>query len=204
MGVVFRILWSSRLYLLFALAIAGLSLPTAAGQSSAKNDKIASVAKPEVGSRAQTPKKCPLEVRLEADRPSYRVGDKITVEALIENTSETALYLYGDLGFGESASFSLFARDAVSGKGLPQSPIFDDLPPPPTSKDEFIELRPAHVYGVGLGCPLSQLGIKKKGTYNLLLSYHSPIPMSESFGLPIFSREMGGIDAKPLRITVTD
>jgi hypothetical protein len=204
MGLVFRILWSSRLYLLFALAIAGLSLPAAMGQSSAKSGKIASVAKAKGGSPAQTPKKCPLEVRLEADMPSYRVGDEITVEALIENTSGTALYLYADLGFGESASFSLFARDAVSGEDLPQSPIFDDLPPPPTSKDEFIELRPAHVYGVGLGCPLSQLGIKKKGTYDLLLSYHSPVPMSYAFGLPIFSREMGAIDAKPVRITVTD
>ncbi len=103
-----------------------------------------------------------------------------------------------------SGSLSLFARDAVTGADLPSSLIGTALPPPPGSKDRFIKLSPGYIYGVVFTCSLKELGVQKKGTYELLTWYHSPIPMRYGLGLPIFSREMGTIEAKPVRITVTE
>jgi hypothetical protein len=163
-----------------------------------------SVADAKVGSPGHTQEESPLKVRLEADRHSYRVGDKITVEVLLENTSRTPLYLYAELDWGMSGSLSLFARDAVTGKGLPTSIIGTALPPPPSSKDQFIKLSPGYVYGVGLTCSLKELGVEKEGTYNLLAWYHSPVPMRYGLGLPIFSGEMGSVPANHVAITVVE
>ena len=174
------------------------------GQSSVSNGKLVSVPVATVGSPTRTQDESPLKVRLEVDRRSYRVGDEITGEILLKNTSRAPLYLYAEFDWGMSGSDSLFARDAVAGKDLPSSLIGTALPPPPGSKDQFIKLLPGYIYGVEFGCSLKELGVEKKGTYDLLASYHSPIPMRYGLGLPIFSREMGTIEAIPVRITVGD
>jgi hypothetical protein len=174
------------------------------GQSSASNGKLVGVADAKIGSPGHTQEKAPLKVTLEVDRHSYRVGDEISGEILLKNTSRTPLYLYAEFDWGMSGSDSLFARDAVTGTDLPSSLIGTALPPPPSSKDQFIKLLPGYIYGVEFTCSLKELGVAKKGTYDLLAWYHSPIPTRYGLGLPIFSSEMGAIDAKPTRIIVTD
>jgi len=199
-----RTSWSSLRYPLLALVLAGASLGRAMGQSVADKGKVGRMANKNAGSPAQTQKESPLEVRVEADRRSYRVGTYINIAVLLKNTSGDPLYLYAELGWGASASLFLFVRDAVSREFVRQNFIADELPPPPTSKDDFIQLRPGYVYGTELGVSLRELGIERRGTYDLEVVYHSPSPMAYGFGLPIFSREMGEISAKPVRITVTD
>ena len=202
--LLFRSSWISRLYFLFVLALAGLIPYRAMGQSSAGNGKLVIMADAKVGSPGHTQEGSPLKVTLEVDKHSHRVGDEISVEVLLENTSKTPMYLYAKLDWGMSGSLSIFAREAVTGKGLPTSIIGTALPPPPSSKDQFMKLSPGYVYGVGLTCSLKELGVEKKGTYDLLAWFHSPVPMRYGLGLPIFSREMGTIEAKAVRITVSD
>jgi hypothetical protein len=146
----------------------------------------------------------PLVVRLKTDRNSYKLGDKITVRVLLTNRSKNPLYLYAALDWGESASLSLWVKDAASGKDVPEEFIADALPPPPASKDAFIKLLPDHVYGVVLTSSLADLNIREKGVYELTAEYHSPVPSSMGFGLPIWSREKGSLPSNAVRITVNE
>ena len=202
--LIFRSSWVSRLHFLFVFALAGLLLCGAMGQSSAGSGKLVSVADAKVGPPSRTQEESPLKVTLEADRHSYRVGDQMSGEILLENTSRTPLYLYAELDWGMSGSLSLFARDAVTGNDLPSSLIGTALPPPPSSKDQFIKLSPGYVYGAVVACSLKELGVEKKGTYDLLAWYHSPVPMRYGLGLPIFGREMGSVAANYVTITVIE
>ncbi len=178
-------------HLLCALVFVGLTVGTCSGQSSASGAKVGSMTH-----------ESPFEVALKTDRNSYKLGDNITVQVLLTNKSKSPLYIYATLDWGESASLSLWLKDAVSGKDVPEEFIADALPPPPGSKDAFVKLLPDHVYGVVLRSKLAQLNVQKSGTYELVAEYHSPIPASMNFGLPIWSREKGAVPSNRVTITV--
>jgi hypothetical protein len=144
----------------------------------------------------------PLEVTLKTDRDSYKLGDEISIQVLLTNRSKSPVYIYAPLDWGESASLSLWLKDTVSGKDVSEEFIADALPPPPSSKDAFIKLLPNHVYGVMLRSKLAQLNLQKSGAYELVAEYHSPIPASMNFGLPIWSREKGAAPSNRVMITV--
>lgn len=182
----------SPVLLLGILAFACLSARTSRGQSPATSAKVGDMAREE----------SPLVVTLKTDRSSYKLGDKITIRVLLTNRSESPLYLYAALDWGESASLSLWVKDAVSGKDVPEEFIADALPPPPTSKDAFIKLLPDHIYGVVLVSNPADLNIREKGIYELTAEYHSPVPSSMSFGLPIWGREKGSVSSNTVKITV--
>jgi hypothetical protein len=177
---------------LCALVFAALSVSTTSGQFSASGAKVGSM----------THEGSPLEVTLKTDRDSYKLGDEISVQVLLTNTSKSPLYIYAALDWGESASLSLWLKDAASGKDVPEQFIADALPPPPGSKDAFVKLLPDHIYGVVLKSKLAQLNVQKSGTYELVAEYHSPIPSSMNFGLPIWSREKGAVPSNRVTITV--
>ena len=86
-----------------------------------------------------------LDVELRTDKSSYKLADVITFEVLLTNRSRVPIYLYSDLDWGESASLSIWLKDAASGKDVPELFIHDALTPPPTSKDDFVK---------GVGCPI--------------------------------------------------
>lgn len=179
-------------YLLCALVFAGLSVGTTSGQSPASGAKVGGMAHEE----------SPLEVTLKTDRDSYKLGDEISIQVLLTNRLKSPVYIYAPLDWGESASLSLWLKNTVSGKDVPEEFIADALPPPPSSKDAFIKLLPNHVYGVVLRSKLAQLNVQKSGTYELVAEYHSPIPASMNFGLPIWSREKGAVPSNRVTITV--
>lgn len=179
--------------LLCAVALATLLAGTGSGQSKTASARV----------EGMPHENTSLVVTLSTDKSSYKLGDKVAVEVLLTNTSKGPLYLYAALDWGESASLSLWVKDAVSGKDVPEEFIADALPPPPVSKDVFVKLLPDHVYGVVLTSNLADLNIRKTGSYELVAEYHSPIPSSMGFGLPIWSRESGTISSNRVTITVT-
>lgn len=180
--------------LLCTLVLTVLWVSTTSGQSLTSGAKVGGVTKE--GS--------PLDVMLETDRQSYKLGQQISIRVLVTNTSKSPVYIYAPLDWGESASLSLWLKDAVSGKDVPEEFVADALPPPPGSKDAFVKLLPDHVYGVVLKSKLAELNVQKSGTYELVTEYHSPIPESMNFGLPIWSREKGSVRSNRVTIRVVD
>jgi hypothetical protein len=186
--------------LLCLLALSGLLGGTAWAQSQAISVTSSGPVAPS-GHDQEGPR---LGVTIRTDKSSYNRADGITFEVLLTNSSSVPIYLYSFLARGESASLSLWAKDAVSGKDIPQVVIADSITPPPTSKDEFIRLLPHHVYGVLIRTSLANLNVQRKGTYEFVVEYHSPVPSNWSFGLPIWSKEMGAVSSNRVTITVGD
>lgn len=139
-----------------------------------------------------------VKVTLITDKTTYKLGEKIVVQVLLTNKSKLPVYVYGWFDWGESASVSLWLKDVSSGKAISQTTIPDAISPPPGSKDDFVKLLPNHVYGVTLTTDLSELGAQKGGAYALVAQYHSPIPASMGYGLPILSRENGAISSNQI------
>jgi len=179
-------------HLLCALSFVCLPVGPISGQSPASSAKVVGMAH----------EASPLELTLRTDKDSYKLVDNITVQVLLTNRSKSPMYIYATLDWGESASLSLWLKDVASGKDVPEEFIADALPPPPGSKDAFVKLLPDHVYGVVLSSKLAQLNVQKSGTYELVAEYHSPIPSSMNFGLPIWSREKGAVPSNRVTITV--
>lgn len=179
-------------HLLCALFFAGLSVGATSGQSPASSAKVLGMA--HEGS--------PLELTLRTDRDSYKLGDNITVQVLLTNRSKSPLYIYATLDWGESSSISIWLKDAISGKDVPEYFIPDALTPPPGSKEDFVKLLPDHVFGVVFTSTLKDFNLRQKGTYEVTAEYHSPIPASMNFGLPIWSREKGAVPSNRVTIAV--
>jgi hypothetical protein len=178
--------------LLCALVFAGLAVGASLGQSSTRSAKVGGMAH-------EGP---PLEVTLRTDRDSYKLGDEIIVRVLLTNKSRSPLYIYAPLECGESASISIWLKDALSGKDAPEYFISDAVTPPPGSKDDFIKLLPDHVFGVVFTSTMKDFNVRQKGTYEVTAEYHSPIPASMNFGLPIWSREKGAVSSNRVTLTV--
>jgi len=143
----------------------------------------------------------PLNVTLETDKKFYELGDKLTVEVKIKNVSQGTTYLY-EVDCGESASLSLWLKDAVSGMDIQPDSIPDALPPPPSSKSSFSELPASQIRDTEFTATLAELGVIKNGRYQLVVTYHSPITKRSSFGLPMWTREDGDIESNRVTIQV--
>lgn len=181
-------------YSLCAIVLVCLSVGTTLGQSTASSAKVGSM----------EPDGFPLKVTLKTDRDSYKLKDEVTVQVLLTNKSNSPLYIYAPLEWGESASISIWLKDALSGKDVPENFIPDALTPPPGSKEDFVKLLPDHVLGVVFTSTLKDFNLRKKGTYEITAEYHSPIPASMNFGLPIWSREKGAVPSNRVTITVSE
>jgi hypothetical protein len=107
------------------------------------------------------------------------------------------------LDWGESASFSIWFKDAATQEYLPQTPGSPPSPPA-TSKESFVNLDPDYIYGTVFYEKLRNVGVEKSGEFLIVGEYHSPVPSNMSFGLPIWSRDMGSVRSNIVRINVTD
>jgi hypothetical protein len=143
-----------------------------------------------------------LRVMVILGKPTYKINERIVVQVLLANTSKSPVYIYSPLEWGQSASVSLWIKDLHSGKDVAQTTISDALPPPPSSKDDFVKLLPNHIFGIALTTDALELGADQGGTYELVAQYHSPIPSDMNFGLPILSRETGSISSSPILLRV--
>lgn len=182
---------ASRLWLIFFLLLPG---PWAS--------LSADLLKPMPGAAKRAePEKVPLAVTLKADKNTYKLRDKINLQVLLRNTSQSTIYIYALLDWGESASVSLWAKDASSGGDLPEH-FWGSPPSPPAVKDSFIRLNPNYIYGALYREDLKTLGIERPGRYELVAYYHSPVSAEMSFGLPIISREDGKARSNGVTITV--
>lgn len=145
----------------------------------------------------------PYQVMLLTDKHTYKIPDSITVTAFLINKSHLPLYVEKFMEWGYSNSFYLIIQNDLTGKYIPD--IFGDAPvPPPGSRHDFLELWPNNVYGRSFKSSLKDLNITKAGKYKLTVQYHCPVPQSMSFGLPIWSREMGFITSNTVIISVTN
>jgi hypothetical protein len=126
-----------------------------------------------------------------------------TIEVLLTNASRQPIFVYSDLDWGESASLSIWLKDVTTGEDVSEKNfLHDSITPPPSSQDDFVKILPGHIYGVSIRSSIRDLNIRRKGTYEIVAEYHSPIPPSLSFGLPIWSTNEATLRSNRVTITV--
>ena len=144
-----------------------------------------------------------LEVSVITDKPVYKLNDRIKLQALLTNTSRNTLYIYGVLGWGYSASFTLHVTNA-RGEGI-QAKRFDDSitpPPPPNDMRAFVRLYPQHFLGTWYHSSIDELNLGKPGKYALVVEYRSPLSATGIELNPFWGREKGTIRSKLIYIEV--
>lgn len=170
----------------------------------AGNRRIAG-AKPDGGGGAMNKDDtCPLKLAISVSQKTCRADEDIDVEVVLSNQSLKPIYLYSPLEWGESASISIWLKDADTGKEVGTTFIADAQTPPPRSKDDFVRILGNHLFGVKYKVSLKDFDLKKGKRYDLFAEYHSPVPKQFGFGLAIWSREMGTVASKAARISIKD
>jgi hypothetical protein len=144
----------------------------------------------------------PLAVQLTTDKETYTLIDKIKLRLCLMNVTMVPIYIYGEVDWGENASLSMWVQDATSRRELAAIFIADVSTPPPTSASAFDIVTSKQCHLIELTTELSEINITRVGIYEIVVSYHSPIPSSMSFGLPIVSRENGTFLSNPVFIKV--
>jgi len=152
--------------------------------------------------RTNAQKKGPLVVKLETDRLVYLHNERIHLRVLLTNVSSERLYIPIPLDWGESASLSLWASDAVSKKEVQGGFLADAPTPLPKKREDFVQLLPNHILGVSDQISLEDLNLNRQGKYELHVNYHSPVPSEFNLGLPIWSKEEGPIRSNIVTIEV--
>ena len=145
-----------------------------------------------------------LIVELIADKAVYGPKDDITLKVVIANDALfDDVLIFGELGFGYSASFTLFRRDA-QGREVPTRFIDDSRGNPPDLSDPntFVKLRPGHFLGISYETSIYNLNLERPGKYRLWVEYHSPISKSEGKVAPFWSSEDGNVKSNVLEILV--
>ena len=155
----------------------------------------------------QTPQKQKrprLVVELTADKVVYRPKDDINLKVIVKNDEVSDdVFIYGDMGFGYSASFTLFRRDA-KGREVPTRFIDDYRGNPPNLDDPhtFVKLSSGTFLGVGYENSIYNLHLEKPGKYTIWVEYHSPISKSETKIAPFWGSEDGNVKSNVLEILV--
>lgn len=145
-----------------------------------------------------------LVIKLTADRVVYRPKDDINLTVMVKNDEVSDdVFIYGDMGFGYSASFTLFRRDG-KGREVPTRFIDDYRGNPPNLDDPhtFVKLSSGTFLGIGYETSIYNLHLEKPGKYKLWVEYHSPISKSEAKVTPFWGSEDGNVKSNVLEIMV--
>ena len=145
-----------------------------------------------------------LIVELNADKAVYRPKEHITLKVMVTNDALVDdVFIYGDLGFGYYASFTLFRHDA-HGREVPTRFVDDSRGNPPSLSDPntFVKLSPGHFLGISYESSIYNLNLERPGKYRIWVEYHSPIAKSEAKISPFWSAEDGNVKSNVLEILI--
>lgn len=143
-----------------------------------------------------------LQVSLIAHKRRYKRTDQLKLDVMLTNSGKEAVYIFGTLDWGYSASFVLHIRD-TSGKEVEPVSFFDDLTfASPEDKSAFVKLLPYHFLGTNFFSPLDVLNLNKPGKYAIFVEYHSPFPATDVQLSPFWGKENGTIRSNVVNVEV--
>jgi hypothetical protein len=143
-----------------------------------------------------------LRVSIIAQKRRYKRKDQLKLDVMLLNPGKDAVYIFGQLDWGISASFDLRVHDA-SGKEVQPVGRFDDLTlVSPSDKSAFVKLLPSHFLGTDFFSPLDVLNLDKPGKYAVFVEYHSPFAAMDVPLSPFWGKENGTIRSNVVVVEV--
>lgn len=132
-----------------------------------------------------------LELSIVPHKRRYKPSDQIKFDVMLTNSGKEAIYIFGTLNWGYSASLRLYIRDA-SGKEV--QPLFDDLTfESANDQSAFVKLLPNHFLGTNFYAPAQDLNMNRPGRYTIYADYQSPFSATEVQLNPFWGKEKGTI-----------
>jgi len=143
-----------------------------------------------------------LEVSIISRKSRYKVTDQIQLDAMVANSGKDAVYIFGTLDWGYSASFVLHIRDA-SGKDVKPKGFFDEPTfTSPDDKSAFVKLLPHHFLGTNFFSPLDVLNLDRPGRYAIYVEYQSPFSATDVQLKPFWSKENGRLKSNVVNVEI--
>src|ERR1700752_4844246 len=143
-----------------------------------------------------------VEVSIISRKTRYKVTDQIRLDVMLSNSGKEAVYIFGTLDWGYSASFVLHIRDA-SGKNFQPRAVFDDLTfTSPDDKSAFVKLLPHHFLGTNFFSPLDILNLDRPGRYAIYVEYQSPFSATDVQLKPFWGKENGRIKSNVVNVEI--
>jgi hypothetical protein len=141
-----------------------------------------------------------LEVSIIAHKHRYTPSEQMQLDVLLTNYGKDAVYVFGTLDFGYSASLVIHIRDA-SGKEV--QPFFDDHTfTSPDDKSAFVKLLPRHFLGTNFFTPVDVLNMNRTGKYSIYVEYQSPFLATEVNLNPFWGKENGRIKSNVVEVEI--
>jgi hypothetical protein len=162
--------------------------------------------------KALTPDPTALRLTVRTDRHTYRMSDKIKMEAQLLNAGKEDVYIWDwDLCWNPARGLSMYVT-TPDGVAVHGDLLFDCLPPPPAGDhlNAFIKLEPGRFYGIADEIKVTDV-VTKPGQYNIDVTYNSFLSrrlINESLShdpiskLPLWTMEQPTIKSHRLRIVV--
>ena len=153
-----------------------------------------------------------LQLTVRTDQKTYRMSDKVRMEAQLLNTGNEDVYIWEwDLCWNFARGLSMYLT-TVDGTPVRGDFLFDCVPPPPKEGNvySFIKLEPGRFYGIADEFKVTDV-VSKPGEYDISVTYTSSL--SRSFikeflkhdpisTLPLWTMEQPAIKAPKVRIVV--
>lgn len=180
-----------KILLLLGLAFGIIILTTATANAQAREVN---------GSDEQKPRG--LQVSLVAHKQRYKRTHQLKLDVMLINSGKEAVYVFGTLDWGYSASLVLHIHDA-SGKEVQPFGRFDDLTfASPEDKSAFVKLLPHHFLGTNFFSPLDVLNLDRPGRYAIYVEYQSPFSATDVQLNPFWGKENGRIKSNVVNVEI--
>ena len=143
-----------------------------------------------------------MTVTLKLDKEFYEFNDDAEAQIILKNISKKDIYIYSKIEWGEGSSISLWVKDFSTKENIEEIFIADEQSIPPQSKSDFTKISSSKNIISKFKFSLRDFKVQPGKKYEIIAEYHSPVPAAMSFGLPIWSSEMGSVSSTPLVIKI--
>lgn len=141
-----------------------------------------------------------LRVSLSSDRSTLTMKSAVTFNVMIENVSETPIWIFGDRRWGYDGGLMLNVGPWSDDGPLPFIIDHDTFMAAEVRPDVLVRLNP-HIFLGRERTMLVQDLVRHPGTYRLWVEYRSPIP-STAFTTSFWASERGSIFSPALVLHV--
>jgi hypothetical protein len=142
-----------------------------------------------------------LTLSVYSSKRVYRRRDQFRIEAMLRNTSDSDLFIFGGLGWGYLRGLMFHIKDSTGREVEPV--LVPDSPPeaPPDDVSGYVKLRPDNFLGTSYFSPVHLLNLKP-GRYSILVQYESPFSISEVPVRPYWGKENGVVNSNVIWFAV--
>src|SRR5262249_16118161 len=124
-----------------------------------------------------------LKFSIRLVRETYNIKDNPELKITFTNVGKSPITVYKKISWGVRSSLLAFIRDS-SGKLIEPDSVYEAADRPPFRAEDFKTINPGESFEVGEELFLADLRVVEAGTYQISVSYESPVLQAYAPKLP--------------------